>query len=67
MNGVSSPTTNPLSPEHYRRGEHAVLSSSSLCSSWWEESALIFSFLLHIPKGNCDRLVSADGRIWVYT
>ena len=26
-----------------------------------------FSFLLHISTSNCDRLVSADSRIWLYT
>ena len=31
------------------------------------ESAPIFFFLWHIPKSNCDELVSAGCRIWLYT
>jgi hypothetical protein len=27
----------------------------------------MFFFLLHISQRNCDRLVSAESRIWLYT
>ncbi len=62
MNGVSSPTMNLLTPEHYRQVEQACFFPFPNAPIDRRVSKR-FLFLLRVSTSDCDRIVTADDRI----